>query len=138
MRTLTRFAAVSIIAFGAATASQGQCSQLQTTTITCYETNPQCEEGVSISIPYSAQYGFTLGEGKVSCCNGNVTSYFEAGNCEGSGSYAPLPKGPMDELASLQPLLVRNCSGGYDPFVEHPATLDVLREFSHSRKLILN
>jgi hypothetical protein len=79
-----------------------------------------------------------VGETKVSCCNGNITSYVEAGNCQGTGSYAPLAKGPLEELASLQPLLIRNCSGGYDPYVEHPESFDITNAFSLRRELNLN
>jgi hypothetical protein len=137
-KTLLRLSIMVTLIIAATTAAHAQCSQLQTQLVQCGGPN-NCHQAVPINTPLPAEYGFYMTSFLVYCCNSTFDSFTEAGQCEGTHEYAPISKASLAAAASVQPLLIRNCAGGYDPYVEPPQShFDVLRALDSTAKLVLN
>jgi hypothetical protein len=126
-----------VVGVGSVVSAQA-CSQIQATLLHCGGPN-NCSQDVAVNEPYTSEYGFYLGYFNVACCSTYYASYTEAANCEGSNKVAHIPRDPLEEVASLQPLLIRNCAGGYDPYVEQPArNVDIMQPLKSRNGLGLN
>jgi len=127
---LAAFAMVSALA------SHGQCAQLQNTLLLCGGPN-DCHQNVAVNLPVSSEYGTSVGFFDVYCCESTISTAYEAGGCTIGGEHIPAPK--LKEAAELEPLLIRNCSGLYEPYLPSSGgEFDVTRALSSSAKLTLN
>jgi hypothetical protein len=118
--------------------SQSQCLNLQVNQIMCSGPN-NCSQTVPVNQVYEIEYGWFTGLFPVSCCGHDYYMYYEETPCDGEVVYPRIPVRALAAVASLQPLLIRNCAGGYDPYTDHPAgTFDVQKSLDSHSKIALN
>lgn len=139
MKILIRSAVVTIVAMISTGASHGQCWQLQTILEHCEDPATGCMQAVPINqAMFTDEYGWYLGMFEVHCCNQVFYSQTEETGCD--GERAPrIPGRALASEVSLQPLLIRNCAGGYDPYFGRPAVdFDVQKSLNSHSKIALN
>ena len=92
---------------------------------------------VAINQVYPVEYGWYMTYFPVHCCNTFFNTNAPDTYCE--GPRPQIPRRALAEVASLQPLLIRNCGGGYDPYFDPPAReFDLQKAFNSHSKIALN
>jgi hypothetical protein len=136
MKMPLRLMLLAALAMVSALPSHGQCAQLQTTLLTCGGPN-NCQQSVPVNLPVSSEYGTSVGYFTVYCCESTFETYTEGGGCTIEGERIPQPR--LEAAAELEPILVRNCSGLYEPYLPSSGGgFDVARALSSSAKITLN
>ena len=138
MKSLVRSAIVTIATLILPLASHGQCATLETRLATCQGSNG-CSQSVPINFAVPAEFGYYVGNFQVACCDQYFFTNTEESVCDGDVARAQIPRRPLAAVASLQPLLIRNCAGGYDPYSD-PAgsSFDVQKALNSHTKIALN
>jgi hypothetical protein len=137
MRFLIRPAVACIVALGSALTCHSQCVRVEAHLLHCGGPNNWSQD-VAVNIPYGdPDGGFYVSFFYVWCCETQFESYYETAPCTQHGS---IPKAALVELASVQPLMIRNCAGEYDPFQKQQPEIqfDMKRSLDTHRRIVLN
>lgn len=137
MKAMIRSAVVTVAIAISALACHGQCYMLQAHTVSCTGAN-NCSQTVAVNQAIGNEYGWYVGYFAVSCCDDVVYSYTEESFCE-DGDGIRIPSRALAQVASLQPLLIRNCARRYDPYVAQPPdAFDVQKSLKSHSQIALN
>lgn len=138
MKVLIRLSVIMIVAFVSTLSSHGQCLQTQAQQFQCTGPN-NCSQTVAINSVYPVEYGWYMTYFPVACCSTYINTNVPDTACD--GDRAQIARGPLSEVAALQPLLIRDCSGGYNPYFDPlPANrdYDLKKLFNDPLRVALN
>jgi len=137
MRIVIRLAVVAALALTSTLASHAQCLDYQAQQLSCVGSN-NCSQTVAVNEVYPVQYGWYMSYFPVACCDTYYNTNVPETPCDGSTPIR-IPKGALAAVASLQPLLIRNCGGGYDPYFDQPtAHFELQRSLNTRKEFTLN
>jgi hypothetical protein len=134
MKALIQSAIVTVAIVISTLSCHAQCNTLQAQSVSCTGSN-NCSQTVAVNQAVGSLYGWYVGSFPVYCCDYAIYSYTEQASCDGGDGALRIPARALAQVASLQPLLIRNCARRYDPYVAQPAdAFDVQKSLkSHSQ-----